>query len=316
MACICAYCTYTVHIYYGTAKYAVLSVCLARMNTKEDAGGGASAFGKGGDRTVKICVSSLGFCGPAGFGMANLPSDFGVEIFYEWGGATYWDLVLEKAMKDRQGTFSIHAPFQGGRTEMSLTEDEDALFDYLREPFGLYHKYGAEGYVVHTNGPYLTVPTAQERAERIKRVEERLAKFNDICLSEGVTMLVENLAFGKGKETLCYQEDFLKLFEHNPALNCIVDTGHAVLAGIDMFEVQKALGGRLKAYHIHDNDGSGDGHQPIGTGVIDWQRFGEGARLYTPDATFTMEYNPGPGVDVERYAQDAQTLRRLVTGEA
>jgi len=261
---------------------------------------------------MHISVSSLGFSGPAGFGMGALAPEIGIEIFYEWGGARFWDLVLEKVMENRSGSFSIHAPFQGSITEMSLVEDERTLFDYLREPFELYHKYGADGYVVHTNGPYLTAPTEAERIERMKRAEDRIARFNDICEREGVTMLVENLAFGRGKHTLFHQDDFLRMFENNPALNCIVDTGHAVLDGIEIYTLQKTLGSRLKAYHIHDNDGVGDGHQRIGTGVIDWNRFGEGARLYTPDANFTMEYNPGP--TVQDYMTDARTLRRLVEG--
>lgn len=260
---------------------------------------------------MRISVSSLGFSGPSGFGMSGLAPELGVEIFYEWGGATYWDLVLKEVFQGRTGPFSIHAPFQGKGMDLSLAEDERWLFDYLMQPFDLYHKYNSEGYVVHMNSPYPTEPTREERAERLQRVEDRLARFNEICRREGVNMLVENLAFSKGA-TLCRQQDFIGIFERNPELNCIVDTGHAVLAGIDIFEVQKALGGRLKAYHIHDNNGKSDGHKRIRTGVIDWARFGEGARLYTPDANFVMEYNPDSTDSIDDYMADAQALRDML----
>lgn len=263
---------------------------------------------------MEISVSSLGFLGPSGSGMKHLAPELGVEIFYEWGGATYWDLVLQEVMENRTGTFSIHAPFQGNGLDLSLTENEDWLFDYLRQPFDLYHKYNANGYVVHMNSPYPTEPSPEERSERLKRVEDRLARLNEICRREGVNMLVENLAFSHGA-TLCGQQEFLSIFEHNPELDCIVDTGHAVLAKIDIFAVQKALGSRLKAYHIHDNDGKKDGHQRIGAGVIDWKRFGEGARLYTPNANFVMEYNPGSVPSTQGYMDDAAVLRKLVMGE-
>ncbi len=262
---------------------------------------------------MNISVSSLGFLGPGGLGMSKLPSELGVEIFYEWGGETYWDLVLQQVMENRTGLFSVHAPFQGKGMDMSLTENEAWLFDYLRQPFDLYHKYGADGYVVHMNSPYPAEPTAEERAERLKRVEDRLARLNDICRAEGVNMLVENLAFSKGA-TLCGQKEFLSIFEHNPELDCIVDTGHAVLAGIDIFEVQKALGARLKAYHMHDNNGKSDGHKRILTGVIDWKRFGEGAKLYTPEANFVMEYNPDSTGSMEDYIADAAAIRAMVQG--
>lgn len=262
---------------------------------------------------MNIGVSSLGFCGSSGFRMAGLAPELGVEIFYEWGGATFWDLVLQEVMQGRTGAFSIHAPYQGKGMDLSRAEDEKWLFEYLMQPFDLYHRYHAEGYVVHMNSPYPTEPTDAERAERLKRVEDRLARFNDICRREGVVMLVENLAFGKGA-TLCRQQDFLSIFEHNPDLSCIVDTGHAALAGIDICAVQAALGARLKAYHMHDNDGVHDGHQRICTGVIDWKRFFEGARRYTPDASFVMEYRASATNSIDDYMTDAETIRAMLRG--
>ena len=257
---------------------------------------------------MNISVSTLSFCGHPIYSMKKLPPELGVEIFYEWGGETYWDLALTEIMQDRTGKFSIHAPYQGSITEMSLTPSENELFEYLKQPFCLYHKFGGEGYVVHMNAPYDKEPTPAEKKERLCRVEDRLAKLNDICLKEGVTMLVENLAFGHGMKTLCSQEDFLQLFKNNPALNCIIDTGHAVLGDIDIYQVQKSLGSRVKAYHMHDNDGYEDLHRRVETGVIDWKRFGEGARLYTPNAQFVMEYNMRAVTELNEYAEDAARI--------
>lgn len=261
---------------------------------------------------MNISVSSLGFCGHPIYSMRKLPPEIGIEIFYEWGSETYWELALTDIMRERTGKFSIHAPYQGSITEMSLTTQEDAMFEYLKQPFRLYHRFGGEGYVVHMNAPYPDEPSPAEKAERLKRVEDRLARLNDICTREGVAMLVENLAYGHGLKTLCDQEDFLGLFKNNPALNCIVDTGHAVLGGIDICAVQKALGSRLKAYHLHDNDGYEDLHQRVGTGVIDWNRFGEGAKLYTPGAQFIMEYNANAVSGLNDYVEDANKIRIML----
>ena len=263
---------------------------------------------------MKISVSSLGFCGHPIYSMRKLAPEIGVEIFYEWGGETYWELALTEIMRDRIGKFSIHAPYQGDIVEMSLTEKEDEMFAYLREPFRLYHKFNGDGYVVHMNAPYAKAPTQAEKQERLKRVEDRLARLNDICVREGVNLLVENLAFSRGLSTLCTKQEFLDVFNHNKDLKCIVDTGHAVLGDIDIFEVQRALGSRLQAYHIHDNDGLADLHQRIGTGVIDWARFGEGARKYTPDANFVMEYNGNATTCIQDYMEDAEKMRVLVEG--
>ncbi len=264
---------------------------------------------------MQITVSSIGFCGHPIYNMQKLPKEIGIEIFYEWGAERYWELALAEIMRDREGKFSIHAPYQGNITEMSLTDREEELFEYLRQPFRLYHKYGGEGYVVHMNAPYEREPAPLEKKERLLRVADRLHRLNEICAREGVTMLVENLAYGNGLKTLCDQADFLRLFEQDPSLNCIIDTGHAILGGFRIDEIQNALGSRLKAYHIHDNDGKEDRHQRLGTGILDWPRFFQGAKTYTKDAMFTMEYSVNAVSNITDYAVDAQKMRGMM-GEA
>ena len=261
---------------------------------------------------MHISVSSLGFCGHPIYEMRKLPKEIGVEIFYEWGADTYWKLALDEIMQDRTGKFSIHAPYQGHITELSLTKEEDRLFEYLKQPFNLYHRYGGEGYVVHMNAPYTMKLTVEETSERMKLVADRLHRFNRICQSEGVTMLVENLAFGPGLHTLCDQENFLKLFSNDSSLSCIVDTGHAVLGNFDIMKIQKTLGTRLVAYHIHDNDGIYDLHQRIETGVIDWKLFIQGMQHFTPDAHLIMEYNEKAVVSLNDYVTDAKRIETLI----
>lgn len=264
---------------------------------------------------MHISVSSLGFCGPDIYGMCALAPELGIEIFCDWGTEAYWSRALPEILRERTGRFSIHAPFQGHALDMAFTDNADALYATLRAPFGLYHQYNADFYVIHTNVAYPQALTHAERADGFQRVEARLARLQDLCAQEGVTMLVENLAFGNGKHTLCDQADFLRLFENNPALNCLVDTGHALLGGLDIYAIQRALGRRLRAYHVHDNDGVADAHERIATGKIDWARFGEGARKYTPGATYVMEYNRGVTGSVADYREDAERLRALCAAE-
>lgn len=274
-------------IYAGTSSY--------RMERKLD---------------MKLSASSLGFVGHPIYNMAKLNPDIGIEIFYEWGAETYWRLALDEIMAGRTGDFSIHAPYEGAITEMSLTEKVYDLYAYLAEPFQLYHDYHGTAYVVHMNAPYHTRPTPEEKAERLKRVEERLAYMNELCHREGIQMLVENLSYGRGLYTLCDHEDFLNIFRHNPELDCIIDTGHATLGKLDVGAIQRELGPRLKAYHVHDNDGIEDRHQRILTGIIDWEQFMDGACRYTPEATLVMEYSAA--AVMADYNEDATTLQRMI----
>jgi sugar phosphate isomerase/epimerase len=73
--------------------------------------------------------------------------------------------------------------------------------------------------------------------------------------------------------------------------------------------LQKQLNARLIAYHIHDNDGLCDQHKRICTGTIDWDRFAEGVRTFTPNACMVMEYNAGRPED---YTEDSNIMKRLL----
>ena len=257
---------------------------------------------------MKLAVSSLSFTGGAVRLMNALPAEFGLEIFYEWGGDDYWTTFLEQATQNRTGGLSIHAPF--GYCDFALTEDEEQLFRFLRAPFALYHRFCATHYVVHTNAALPETASEEERARYRERVAERLERFRRICEREGVTLLVENVL--GNTPPLFDEEHYLALFADNPALNAILDTGHAHVAHFDMLRVQKTLGPRLKAYHLHDNAGDADTHSPILTdlcGGIDWRRFAQGALRYTPTATLTFEYGQG---FAPQYIRDRDRLYALL----
>lgn len=258
---------------------------------------------------IKFEVSSLGYPNGGVKRMAKLPEEFGIEIFYEWGGTSYWVESLKKIMKGRQGTFSMHSPF--GYCDFAQTESEAELFKFMTEPFDMYHQFNGCHYVVHTNGHVDAGATEQQRADMRKLAAERLVKFQEICDKEEVHMIVENVP--DGGHTLFNHEQFLSLFTENSCLNCIIDTGHAHMEGLDMLEIQKVLGSRLKAYHVHDNAGNADSHLRFMSGVeggIDWQKFVDGVMTYTPDATITFEYGSNQGKE-ERYIADRELFLKM-----
>lgn len=259
---------------------------------------------------MRISCSSLAFPAYNAFDMKKLPSDMGIEIFYEWGGSTFWRLVLDEVMNGRTGSFSIHSPYCGKAADFSNPEDEDWLFEYLKEPFELYHRFNAVNYVIHTNGP-ISEPLSADRSDDLRKIiAERLFRFQEICVKEGVNMLVENLGFGGGLFTLFNEQQFLQLFDDNCNLNCLVDTGHAAIENFDIYRIQETLGSRLQAYHLHDNNGIDDQHNRIESGVIDWNRFYEGAARFTPDADYVFEYKQSAVTSIQDFVSDAQKLTK------
>lgn len=66
------------------------------------------------------------------------------------------------------------------------------------------------------------------------------------------------------------------------------DTGHALLVGIDIKDYLIKLGHRIKALHIHDNDGALDLHKAPYTGKLNWKDFCDGLKAinYKGDLSF------------------------------
>ena len=221
--------------------------------------------------------------------------------------ADLWNSLLGELSARGMDGFSIHAPF--AFADITADCDETALFDALRRPFDLYHRYGGEFYVLHTYGPSACSGDEAFRADCRARAAERLGKFNDICRSEGVVLGAENLC--DGTPPLFTGEQFLRLFTDLPDLHCVLDIGHALVAGMDIARLQRELGGRIRAYHLHTNNGRADTHDRLREGVMDWSAFAENCLRYTPDAVGVLEYLKYQDMSV--YEEDRAYLSALLS---
>ena len=105
------------------------------------------------------------------------------------------------------------------------------------------------------------------------------------------------------------QEQFLELFRQVPDMSCVIDVGHALVTGMDIATVQRELGNRICAYHLHNNDGKHDSHSRLRNGVMDWAAFVQNAARYTPDATGVLEYMTE--TDMGIFREDAAYLDSL-----
>lgn len=238
--------------------------------------------------------------------LLDMPEDLGVEIFYEYGSRNMWNSFLD-ALPGR--SFSIHAPF--AFVDIAEDCDEEKLFDVLRRPFDMYHKYNGEFYVLHTYGDGMYGEDEPHRAAARGRAAERLSRFNEICIAEGVTLGAENLC--SGARPLFDQRQFLCLFRDISALHCVLDVGHAIVTGMDIGVIQQTLKERICAYHLHNNDGLHDLHDRLRAGVFDWTEFAKNCALYTPGATGVLEYMNV--VELDAYTQDSLYLEKLINGD-
>ena len=126
----------------------------------------------------------------------------------------------------------------------------------------------------------------------------------------GVVICLENMfTYYRGKileaccadiDTACRYIDTLNEIAGQKCFGFCLDTGHMLLLGKDIKTAMVKLGGRIEAFHVHDNNGISDQHLAPYMGVQDWDRFVEGLKAIRFDQTMSFEvYNIWNTVDKE-----------------
>jgi sugar phosphate isomerase/epimerase len=87
----------------------------------------------------------------------------------------------------------------------------------------------------------------------------------------------------------------------------VLDTSHAAVSGLDLFEALAALGGRLRHVHISNNAGRGwDSHLPLTEGVLPLDRFLDALGAGGFAGSVSLE------LDLRRHAADPVALREAL----
>ncbi len=181
--------------------------------------------------------------------------------------------------------YQAHAPFP------SSLAGEDEYNEYmlrvLEKTLAACSYIGCSRLVIHPffNGYDQAMTPEEEWAVNL----DRYTRLIPAAKKYGVTILLENMfTRHRGKiyaaccsdfETACRYVDELNQTAGEELFGFCLDTGHALLVSKDIRDVMALLGSRVKAFHIHDNNGTDDLHVAPYMGILDWDRFIEGLRI-------------------------------------
>lgn len=228
---------------------------------------------------MNLALSDLLFPGFTKFALRQLNPKYGIEFFYEFGKDYYWNEEL-KAWGKRE--LSIHGPC----VAINLADPEQTDFlEIYAQTFAYAKMCRAKFVVVHTNEA--VIDNAEAAKERILQRLELLFKLAE---NYGVQIVIENVGLIPKQNYLFTLPEFLELFKKFPQAKALLDTGHAHVNGWRLAEVVRSLGDKLIAFHLHDNDGNGDQHLPLGQGNIEWPPFFRAVQEYAPHSTLVLEY--------------------------
>ncbi len=127
---------------------------------------------------------------------------------------------------------------------------------------------------------------------------EFYGKLKPYCEEYNIKVAVENMFGAKGLKnaithSTCSKPDefirYVDALDPEWFVACL-DTGHACLVKEDVADIIRKLGGkRLKALHVHDNDGVSDMHTVPYQGLINWDKVAEALKEINYEGDFTFE---------------------------
>lgn len=103
---------------------------------------------------------------------------------------------------------------------------------------------------------------------------EFMGRLTEVARQHGVTLCLENMPFRF--QNISTPMAVRKLAEqiNSPDFRVCLDTGHAMVMGIQPALAVRQLGAEyLRTLHVHDNNGERDSHWLPYTGKVDWEAF-------------------------------------------
>lgn len=223
-----------------------------------------------------------------------------------------------KGQRDHFREFPV--TFHGPYMEVEATEAQDTpgslkILQAYQEAFKICRAFSARSIVMHTNQRTVT-PYNKEELQR--NAVQNITRIARMAEDLQVHLLVENVGEADCGNLLFEEDEFITLFwELPPNVGCLIDIGHAVINDWDLEHVIRVLRKKIKAYHIHNNDGITDIHRPLfepgrKLSPDDIRRLFACMERETPHSDWILEYAPGPHITRELMISEVTQLLQVL----
>ncbi|MBU0928621.1 MAG: sugar phosphate isomerase/epimerase [Spirochaetes bacterium] len=237
----------------------------------------------------------------------------GVELMLDGAGWNRFDERMEELsgrLNALGASYSVHVPVWEANLTSECAHIRDAVAESYRRSIEFAAMVHSRYVVVH---PGWCSNAFFDKAVARSRSREALLSLAEFNGSYGMPLLVENV--GGPAASLFDEEQYAGFLEgFPPEVGYIVDVGHAHMNGWDIGRLLPSLGARLHALHLHDNDGHGDAHAPLGEGSVDWRGVCAAALGTGRDLSLVLELNIG--TSVSRLTESKAFLRRTLAEAA
>lgn len=201
-------------------------------------------------------------------------------------GENGWD-AQAKSLKGLGIPFTVHPPAWDVNASAPIKALRDAAGWLNLKAIDFCHEIGATQVVFHPGWYDGESNFDRNRAKDFSYA--LLEKMIERAKPYGIRIGFENIA--GPSSTLFTEDEYVHALDGiDLSVGFLLDTGHANINSWDIPSVIERTSERLIAFHLHDNDGRGDQHLPIGRGTIGWESVFSSMKSLPPDVLCIMEY--------------------------
>ena len=220
------------------------------------------------------------------------PADYDLSVSDEKYRERYTE--LRKYVEDKGLYYNqSHAPHPTSRTDKAFTKKR---FDEVIRTIKNSSLLGVRNVIVHPF-QHLGYSVGNNPDILYGMNLDFYARIIPYCEEYGVTVCVENMwqereGSSEIQHSTCSRaEEFVRYIDGigSPFVKACVDIGHTVLVGENPARVLKALGNRVAALHVHDNDGIIDTHTLPFFGTVEWDDVAKSLKEIGYDGEITLE---------------------------
>ena len=263
---------------------------------------------------MKISISTNIFKAEECYKIFDLIDSFefevGIELFPEWQDIEFQKFLNEYIDKLKEYRVSLHGPYY--ETEHSAGKgsiEYERSDQFFLKSLELSKELNSSYIVYHHNN---CIINDDNKIEKIKNSREYLIYLNSLADKFGTNIYIENAGVDFKQNVIFNEDEFIEecLNTDNYVL---IDLGHAFANGWDIYRLIDRLKGKIKAYHLHNNDGKKDMHDSILTGSYDIDDFLYFYNKVTPEAELVLEYSKNYANKFDIFKRDAEYIREYIS---
>jgi sugar phosphate isomerase/epimerase len=193
---------------------------------------------------------------------------------------------------------SVHAPFpvydEGAMDDISSPDEavRDAAVATIAAAIDLVAPLQPDALVLHPCGARMGDGLQLDQDEtrlqaRTEACVESLVRLSEHSQAQAISLALENTLPGDLEKP----DDLITIVDRvaRPNVGLCLDTGHAMIAGVDPGETVHRMGSRLRHIHAHDNHGVVDEHLFPFLGDVPWRSLFDALHAVAFEGIFMLE---------------------------